>query len=237
MELRTLARGTPPRLNGLRRHRYTFHTRTRPGKPIPSSRKCCFPKRDNLDRPFTDLNRESTMNEQALLNRITVNPQIFGGKPIVRGRRNWPWSMCLGCSPLAIRRRSFSKAIPGWSWRMFGRAWCMCRHVGHERIEPLQSSRCHESVARHMRVGQGRGPIACSRPRRGLGRRLGRGSGDEEILKRARRRSRILITLDKDFGEMVIVHGQAHSGIVRIVELLGPSARERHRARARPLRK
>lgn len=27
------------------------------------------------------------MNEQQLLERITVNPQIFGGKPIIRGRR------------------------------------------------------------------------------------------------------------------------------------------------------
>ncbi len=27
------------------------------------------------------------MDEQKLLERITVNPQIFGGKPIVRGRR------------------------------------------------------------------------------------------------------------------------------------------------------
>jgi uncharacterized protein (DUF433 family) len=27
------------------------------------------------------------MDETTLLNRITVNPQIFGGKPIIRGRR------------------------------------------------------------------------------------------------------------------------------------------------------
>lgn len=27
------------------------------------------------------------MSEQELLARITVNPQIFGGKPIIRGRR------------------------------------------------------------------------------------------------------------------------------------------------------
>lgn len=27
------------------------------------------------------------MNEQKLLERITVNPKIFSGKPIVRGRR------------------------------------------------------------------------------------------------------------------------------------------------------
>jgi len=27
------------------------------------------------------------MNEQQLLARITINPKIFGGKPIIRGRR------------------------------------------------------------------------------------------------------------------------------------------------------
>ncbi|HVO92881.1 MAG TPA: DUF433 domain-containing protein [Terriglobales bacterium] len=27
------------------------------------------------------------MDEQMLLKRITVNPKIFGGKPIIRGRR------------------------------------------------------------------------------------------------------------------------------------------------------
>jgi uncharacterized protein (DUF433 family) len=27
------------------------------------------------------------MNEQKLLERITVNPEIFGGKPIIRGHR------------------------------------------------------------------------------------------------------------------------------------------------------
>lgn len=27
------------------------------------------------------------MDEQALLRRITVNPEIFGGKPIIRGMR------------------------------------------------------------------------------------------------------------------------------------------------------
>jgi uncharacterized protein (DUF433 family) len=30
---------------------------------------------------------EAYMDEQALLKRITVNPKIFGGKPIIRGRR------------------------------------------------------------------------------------------------------------------------------------------------------
>lgn len=28
-----------------------------------------------------------TMDEQRLLERITINPGIFGGKPVIRGRR------------------------------------------------------------------------------------------------------------------------------------------------------
>lgn len=41
--------------------------------------------------------------------------------------------------------------------------------------------------------------------------------GDEEILRQAYDEGRILVTLDKDFGELAIVHEQPHSGIIRIV--------------------
>ena len=44
--------------------------------------------------------------------------------------------------------------------------------------------------------------------------------GDEEILARAHRESRVLVTLDKDFGELAIVRDQEHSGIVRLVALV-----------------
>jgi predicted nuclease of predicted toxin-antitoxin system len=43
--------------------------------------------------------------------------------------------------------------------------------------------------------------------------------GDEEILARARRESRILVTLDKDFGELAIVHAVPHCGILRLVNI------------------
>ncbi|MEA5470697.1 DUF5615 family PIN-like protein [Spirulina sp. 06S082] len=43
--------------------------------------------------------------------------------------------------------------------------------------------------------------------------------GDEEILARAYREERILITLDKDFGELAIVRGLPHCGILRLVNL------------------
>jgi len=42
---------------------------------------------------------------------------------------------------------------------------------------------------------------------------------DDEIMERAHREGRILITLDKDFGELAIVHGRPHSGIIRLVNL------------------
>jgi len=43
--------------------------------------------------------------------------------------------------------------------------------------------------------------------------------GDEEILSFARQESRVLVTLDKDFGELAIVRRQPHCGIVRLVAL------------------
>ncbi len=83
------------------------------------------------------------MTEEDLLSRITVNPQIFGGKPIVRGRRlgveHVLAMLAAGDSPEVI--------LEGYPWLEAEdiRA-CLVyarRHVGHERIEPLQM----ESVA------------------------------------------------------------------------------------------
>jgi len=43
--------------------------------------------------------------------------------------------------------------------------------------------------------------------------------GDDEILERSHREGRVLVTLDKDFGELAIVHERPHSGIIRLVNL------------------
>lgn len=43
--------------------------------------------------------------------------------------------------------------------------------------------------------------------------------GDDDILAFAYTESRVLITLDKDFGELAIVFGQPHSGIIRLVNM------------------
>lgn len=43
--------------------------------------------------------------------------------------------------------------------------------------------------------------------------------GDEDILAQAYRESRVLITLDKDFGTLALLHGKPHAGIVRLVNL------------------
>jgi predicted nuclease of predicted toxin-antitoxin system len=54
-----------------------------------------------------------------------------------------------------------------------------------------------------------------------------RDPGDVEILRRAHAAGCVLVTLDKDFGEIAVVHGTAHSGIVRLVDF---RAREQARA-------
>lgn len=42
--------------------------------------------------------------------------------------------------------------------------------------------------------------------------------GDESILMRAAAETRILVTLDADFGALAVLHRQRHAGIIRIIE-------------------
>ncbi len=77
------------------------------------------------------------MDEGKLLERITINPKIFSGKPILRGRRlaveHILGMLAAGDSPQVI--------LAGYPWLepediqaclVYAR-----RLVGHERIEPL----------------------------------------------------------------------------------------------------
>lgn len=41
--------------------------------------------------------------------------------------------------------------------------------------------------------------------------------GDIEVIQHAYKEQRILVTLDKDFGELAIVHNFLHAGIIRLV--------------------
>jgi len=45
--------------------------------------------------------------------------------------------------------------------------------------------------------------------------------GDEQLLARARDEGRVIVTLDKDYGEIAIVRGQPHAGIAALGELFG----------------
>jgi predicted nuclease of predicted toxin-antitoxin system len=48
---------------------------------------------------------------------------------------------------------------------------------------------------------------------------LAQDPGDEDILAQAHREQRVLITLDKDFGELAIRRNLPHFGIVRLVNI------------------
>ena len=79
------------------------------------------------------------MDEQELLKRITISPQIFSGKPIIRGRRlaveHVLGMLAAGDTPEII--------LEGYEWLepediraclVYAR-----RLVGHERVEPLET--------------------------------------------------------------------------------------------------
>ena len=77
------------------------------------------------------------MDEKELLERITVNPDIFGGKPIIRGRRlaveHVLGMLAAGDTPKTI--------LEGYSWlELEDIQACLVytrRLVSRERIEPL----------------------------------------------------------------------------------------------------
>jgi uncharacterized protein (DUF433 family) len=79
------------------------------------------------------------MDEQVLLKRITVNPKIFGGKPIIRGRR-LAVEHVLGMLAAGDTVETILQGFP-WLEKEDVQA-CLVyarRLVGHERVEPWPS--------------------------------------------------------------------------------------------------
>jgi len=77
------------------------------------------------------------MNENQLLERITVNSRIFGGNPIIRGRR-LAVEHVIGMLAAGDSSETILEGYP-WLEREDVQA-CLVyarRMVGHERIEPL----------------------------------------------------------------------------------------------------
>ncbi len=77
------------------------------------------------------------MSENELLSRITVNPRIFGGKPIIRGRR-LAVEHVLGMLAAGDTTETLLESYP-WLESDDIRACLLYarRVVGEERVEPL----------------------------------------------------------------------------------------------------
>jgi uncharacterized protein (DUF433 family) len=77
------------------------------------------------------------MDEEKLLERITINPSIFGGKPIIRGRR-LAVEHVLGMLAAGDTPETILEGYP-WLEREDIQACLLYarRLVGRERVEPL----------------------------------------------------------------------------------------------------
>ncbi len=78
-----------------------------------------------------------SIDENELLERITINPNIFGGKPIIRGRR-LAVEHILGMLAAGDDSETILRGYP-WLEPEDVQA-CLVyarRVVGHERVEPL----------------------------------------------------------------------------------------------------
>ena len=77
------------------------------------------------------------MDPQNLLSRITVDPRIFGGKPIVRGRR-LAVEHVLGMLAAGDTPELIMDAYPWLEARDIQACLVYARRVvGHERVEPF----------------------------------------------------------------------------------------------------
>lgn len=77
------------------------------------------------------------MDEQTLLKRITTNPNIFGGKPIIRGRR-LAVEHILGMLAAGDTAEILLDAYPWLEPEDIQATLVYARRiVSHERIEPL----------------------------------------------------------------------------------------------------
>ncbi len=77
------------------------------------------------------------MSEQTLLNRITVNPKIFGGKPIIRGRR-LAVEHVLGMLAAGDTYETLLESYPWLEQEDIQACLVYARRlVGHERVEFL----------------------------------------------------------------------------------------------------
>ena len=79
------------------------------------------------------------MSDSKPLNRITINPKIFGGKPIIRGRR-LAVEHVLGMLAAGDTIESILEGYP-WLEREDVLACLLYARkiVGHERVEPMFS--------------------------------------------------------------------------------------------------
>ncbi|NOZ23059.1 MAG: DUF433 domain-containing protein [Planctomycetes bacterium] len=77
------------------------------------------------------------MDERKLLERITIDPRIFGGKPIIRGRR-LAVEHVLGMLATGDKPETILKGYPWLEPEDIQACLVYARRlVGHERVEPL----------------------------------------------------------------------------------------------------
>ena len=78
------------------------------------------------------------MDKKKLLERITINPKIFGGKPIVRGRR-LAVEHVLGMLAAGDTPEVLLKGYP-WLTQEDIQACLLYapKVIGHERVEPIR---------------------------------------------------------------------------------------------------
>jgi uncharacterized protein (DUF433 family)/predicted nuclease of predicted toxin-antitoxin system len=180
-------------------------------------RTCYLGLEEAMARPPAPPYKEQPMDEM-LWQRVTVDPEVMVGKPVIRGTR----------IPVELIVRMLSQGIPEADiLREYprlqpedirGALAYAARVLAQEEVFPLSTpawpwktmpfvvdESAGVAVVGYLRTaGHDVVAVAEAMPQ----------ADDHAILSRAMSEGRILVTNDKDFGELVFRRGQGHHGVV-----------------------
>jgi uncharacterized protein (DUF433 family) len=148
-----------------------------------------------------------------LLERISIDPTICAGKPCIRGTRIWV-SLILDFLAEDMTEAELLTEYPGLTHEDVLAAIAYGAEAARERVIPVPAQRygvkfkLDENLSRRaadlIRVA---GHDVVTVPDQGL-----RGTADETLFEVCRREGRALITLDRDFGQVLRYPPTASAG-------------------------
>jgi uncharacterized protein (DUF433 family)/predicted nuclease of predicted toxin-antitoxin system len=144
-----------------------------------------------------------------LLDRITINPEVCGGKPCVRGTRIWV-SLILDFLADGMTEAELLAEYPQLVRdRVWSGSGARAHHTGSNRPDRVKLKLDENLGRRGLELLKASGHDATTVSEQGLS-----GVTDEKLLEVCSAEGRALVTLDRDFGQVTRFPPKRSAGII-----------------------